>query len=192
MVNKMMAIFNGVARLSAWLVLVLAVSGCLGMPEKVEPVQPFEVQRYMGKWYEIARLDHRFERGLTNITAEYSLRENGGVNVLNRGYAVDKQEWVSAKGKAFFVESENEAYLKVSFFGPFYGSYVVFGLDQAQSPLKPYEYAFVSGPDHSYLWFLARDPVVPESLMARFKQAATDAGFDVDKLIYVAHDSAQH
>src|SRR5690606_33878445 len=127
-------------------VLAMLLGGCLGMPKTVQPVNNFELDRYLGTWYEIARLDHSFERGLTRIQAEYSLRDDSGVRVLNKGYSVEKQAWQEAEGKAYFVESPDQGYLKVSFFGPFYGSYVVFGLDQ-----ENYQYAFVSGPDTTYL-----------------------------------------
>jgi len=158
----------------------LALTGCLGMPEGVTPVKDFELNRYLGKWYEIARLDHSFERGLENVTAEYAMRKDGGVSVLNRGYSPEKNKWKEARGKAYFVKNTNEGYLKVSFFGPFYGSYVVFELDK-----KDYQYAFISGPDTSYLWLLARTPALPQEVMDRFKQRSKELGFDTSKLIYV-------
>ena len=156
------------------------LSGCLGMPESVKPVQGFELDRYLGKWYEVARLDHSFERGMDQVTAEYSLRDDGGVRVLNRGYSVEKNKWSEAEGKAYFVGESDEGYLKVSFFGPFYGSYVVFDMDQ-----ENYQYAFISGPDTSYLWFLSRTPTVDPKLLARFVEQARSLGFDTDQLIYV-------
>ena len=110
------------------------LTGCLGTPEGVRPVEQFELSRYLGKWYEIARLDHSFERGLENVTAEYSLKGDGGVRVLNRGFSVKDDKWKQAEGKAYFVRGEDEGHLKVSFFGPFYGSYVVFDLDKDNSP----------------------------------------------------------
>jgi apolipoprotein D and lipocalin family protein len=88
------------------------------------------LERYLGKWYEIARLDHSFERGLEKVSATYSLRDDGGVRVENRGFSQKKNTWKAAEGKAYFVRDSNEGYLKVSFFGPFYGSYVIFELDQ--------------------------------------------------------------
>ena len=100
------------------------------------------MERYLGKWYEIARLDHSFERGLSRVTAEYSLRDDGGLRVLNRGYAAADGEWSTAEGKAYFVRERDVGYLKVSFFGPFYGSYVIFELDDAD-----YQYAFIAGND---------------------------------------------
>jgi len=156
------------------------LSGCLGMPESVKPVQGFELDRYLGKWYEVARLDHSFERGMDQVTAEYSLRDDGGVRVLNRGYSVEKNKWSEAEGKAYFVGESDEGYLKVSFFGPFYGSYVVFDMDQ-----ENYQYAFISGPDTSYLWFLSRTPTVDPKWRARFVEQARSLGFDTDQLIYV-------
>jgi apolipoprotein D and lipocalin family protein len=134
-------------------------SGCLGMPEAVTPVKEFEIEKYLGKWYEIDRLDHSFERGLECVTAEYSLREDGGVKVVNRGFSVEKKQWREAQGKAFFVNESNEGYLKVSFVGPFYGAYVVFELDRDN-----YHYAFVTGPNKSYLWLLSRTQTVESDL----------------------------
>jgi len=158
----------------------LIISGCLGMPENVSPVKDFELDRYLGKWYEIARLDHSFERGLENITADYSLREDGGVNVKNRGFSPVDNEWSEANGKAYFVNSAEEGYLKVSFFGPFYGSYIVFELDK-----EDYQYAFVSGPDLSYLWLLSRTPLASREVITDFIEKSKALGFDTGKLILV-------
>ena len=158
----------------------LFLSGCLGMPESVTPVKEFELDRYLGKWYEIARLDHPFERGLEQVTAEYSLREGGGVLVKNRGFSMEKNKWSETEGKAFFVGKSSEGYLKVSFFGPFYGSYVVFELDKDN-----YQYAFVSGPNTSYLWLLSRTPTVEADFLSQFIEKANKLGFETDKLIYV-------
>ena len=160
------------------------LSACVGMPEKVSPVQDFELERYLGKWYEIARLDHSFERGLSQVTAEYSLRDDGGVTVLNRGYSMQKGEWKNATGKAYFVENPQTGYLKVSFFGPFYGSYIIFELDQAG-----YQYAFVSGPNNSYLWLLARTPRLDQEIIDRFVSLSKEAGFETSDLIFVEHDN---
>jgi apolipoprotein D and lipocalin family protein len=164
------------------LATTLLLAGCLGMPEQVSPVSGFELDRYLGKWYEIARLDHSFEEGLSRVTAEYSLREDGGVAVLNSGYSADDNEWRQAEGKAFFVEDSTTGYLKVSFFGPFYGSYVIFDLDR-----ENYQYAFVSGPDHDYLWLLARTPDLPTEIVERFIAEAERRGFDSNALIMVEH-----
>jgi len=162
--------------------MALSLKGCLGMPERISPVSPFELDRYLGTWYEVARLDHSFERGLSKVTAHYSLRDDGGVDVLNRGYSEADGQWSEAQGKAYFVEDDETGYLKVSFFGPFYGSYVVFELDKAD-----YQYAFVSGPDTSYLWLLSRQPTVPDALKDRFIDTARQKGFETSELVFVEH-----
>lgn len=164
---------------AVWVLLVVLLTGCTSAPKGIEPVQEFELSKYLGTWYEIARLDHSFERGLSNVTAEYSLREDGGVRVINRGYSAEEGEWEQAEGKAYFVEDSDTGHLKVSFFGPFYGAYVVFNLDE------DYQQSFVSGPDRSYLWFLSRTPTVSEADKQRFIQAARAKGFDTDELIFV-------
>ncbi|QTH63914.1 lipocalin family protein [Psychrosphaera ytuae] len=162
--------------------IAFLLTACTGVPDKVTPVNNFDLNRYLGTWYEVARLDHSFERGLSQITATYSLKDDGGVRVLNKGYDVEEKEWREAEGKAYFVDASDVGHLKVSFFGPFYGSYVVFELDQEE-----YQYAFVSGPDTSYLWFLSRTPEVSPELMNKFKTLAKEKGFDTSKLIFVEH-----
>jgi len=167
-------------RLSA--VLVLFITGCVGIPDNVKPVGDFDAGRYLGKWYEIARLDHRFERGLSRVTADYSLRDDGGIRVVNRGYSAADDKWKEVEGKAYFVGRRDVGYLKVSFFGPFYGSYVVVDLDQAN-----YRHALVCGPDKSYLWILAREPRLDDSVKASLTAKAAALGFDTGKLIFVEH-----
>lgn len=166
-------------RLNLMVVLLLFISACTTVPEGIDPVESFEVERYLGKWYEIARLDHGFERGLSQVTAEYTLRDDGGIRVINRGYSAADDKWEQAEGKAYFVEDKNTAHLKVSFFGPFYGSYIVFELD------PQYQYAFISGPSRDYLWLLARQPQVSDKLKSEFIAAAKAKGFAVDELIFV-------
>ena len=164
------------------LLLTLLFTGCVGMPENVKPVDNFNVHSYLGKWYEIARLDHSFERGLTRVTAEYALREDGGLKVTNRGYSAAENRWKEAVGKAYFVEEPSKGYLKVSFFGPFYGSYVIIDLDQ------DYRYSLVCGPDRSYLWILSRTPEMQAEVKERLIGKAAALGFDTSSLIYVTHD----
>jgi len=162
------------------IILVLFLSGCVGIPTNVKPIDNFKLEKYLGKWYEIARLDHSFERGLTRVTAEYSLRDDGGVRVLNRGFSAKENRWKEAEGKAYFVRGSDEGYLKVSFFGPFYGSYIVFGLDH-----ENYQYSLVCGPDNSYLWILARAPELDQEIKNRLLEKAGASGFDISKLIFV-------
>jgi len=161
------------------------LAACTGLPEGVQPVQPFDANRYLGTWYEIARLDHSFERGLEQVSAQYSLREDGGIRVLNKGYSVEEGKWQEAEGKAYPMGTANEGYLKVSFFGPFYGAYGIFELDQ-----QDYQYAFVSGYSTDYLWLLARTPQVSPQLIERFKAEAARRGFATDQLIFVRQESA--
>jgi len=168
-----------------WILFITCVfiSGCTGLPKNVEPVTGFDADRYLGTWYEIARLDHRFERGLSNVTATYSTRKDGGLVVKNRGYSEKKGEWKEALGKAYFVGDKTTGHLKVSFFGPFYGSYAVFELDKDN-----YQHAFVSGNTTKYLWLLSRTPQVSDELLEAFKTRANSLGFDDTKLIMVNHE----
>lgn len=159
---------------------LMMLSGCLGMPKGVEPVSGFELNRYLGKWYEVARLNHSFEEGLSKVSAEYSINEDGSVKVINRGYSKEDQKWNEAEGKAKFIDTEDQGYLKVSFFGPFYGSYVVFELDK-----ENYQYAFVSGPDLDYLWLLSRTKEVDQDVIERFVSTAQSLGFKTNELIFV-------
>jgi apolipoprotein D and lipocalin family protein len=152
----------------------------VSLPDGVQPVQDFELERYLGTWYEIARLDHSFERGLSRVTADYSMRDDGGVRVINRGFSAADGAWNEAEGKAYFVESADVGFLKVSFFGPFYGAYAVFELDH-----EGYQYAFVSGWNTSYLWLLARTPTVSDEVMDHFMRRAAELGFETDALILV-------
>jgi apolipoprotein D and lipocalin family protein len=163
----------------AW---IFFLTGCVGIPDNVKPVDDFRLEKYLGKWYEIARLDHSFERGLTRVTAEYSLRDDGGIRVLNRGYSEKDKEWKEAEGKAYFVQRTDQGYLKVSFFGPFFGSYIVFELDH-----ENYRYALVSGPEKSYFWILARSPEIEKNLRDTLIAKAAARGFDTSKLIFVEH-----
>ena len=162
------------------LALCAVLLGCsYGTPAKVKPVTGFERSQYLGTWYEIARLDHSFERGLEQVTANYALRDDGGVKVTNRGFDTRKKAWKEAVGKAYFVGQPDTGHLKVSFFGPFYGSYVVFELGEG------YDYAFVSGSNTGYLWLLARTPTISEALKTRFIKEAEKRGFDPQALIFV-------
>ena len=164
------------------MISALLLGGCLGMPDSVKPVSDFELNNYLGKWYEIARLDHSFERGLSHVTAEYSIKSDGGVLVINRGFSEADNEWQEAEGKAYFVNTNNEGYLKVSFFGPFYGSYVVFELDH-----ENYQYAFVSGPNTDYLWLLSRTASVEPEVIKKFIDMSKELGFKTEDIIYVSH-----
>ena len=162
--------------------ILCCLAACVKVPEGTEPINGFELNRYLGKWYEIARLDHSFERGLIKVTADYSLRDDGGIKVINRGFNPDKNEWEEATGKAYFADKPDVGQLKVSFFGPFYGAYNILELDKSA-----YLYALVAGPDRSYLWILARSPELEQTIIDQLVQKAKLLGFPTDELIYVKH-----
>ncbi|MGB1289790.1 MAG: lipocalin family protein [Porticoccaceae bacterium] len=164
-----------------WIAVCYFLSGCLAVPDGIEPVDNFELNRYLGDWYEIARLDHSFECGLEAVKAEYSLRDDGGIRVINSGRDSKSQVAQQAEGRAYFVEEPNLGHLKVSFFGPFFGSYVIFELDEN------YQYAFIAGNSRDYLWLLARTPEVSEELIDQFISRASQLGFDTSQLIFVSH-----
>jgi len=145
----------------------------------VTVVDDFNAQRYLGRWYEIARFDHSFERGLEKVTATYSTMEDGGIQVINRGYNPERGMWQQSIGKAYFTGDPNRAALKVSFFGPFYGGYNIIALD------KDYQYALVCGPDRDYLWILARTPTLPEAVKKQMLDIAARQGFAVEKLLWI-------
>lgn len=165
-------------------VSMLALSSCsTSAPDGVVAVTPFDINRYVGKWYEIARLDHSFERDMTNVSANYRIQDDGSVEVINRGFDTKRKEWRDAVGKAKFTGDSNRASLKVSFFGPFYGGYHVVALDQ-----QAYRWAMVSGPDRDFLWILARDRQLPAEIREQLLTRARELGFDTQKLIWVSQN----
>ncbi len=171
------------------LALACLVSACTGQPEGVATIKSFDANQYLGTWYEIARLDHSFERDLEKVTATYSMRDDGGIKVLNRGFNAKTKKWEEAEGKAYFIDATNPdktntGRLKVSFFGPFYGAYNIIALD------KPYyNYVMVCGPDKSYFWILSRTPQLAYPIKQDLIAKAKELGFATDKLIYVAQSS---
>ena len=163
-------------------VVATIFTSCVGIPDGVTAVQNFNKDKYLGKWYEIARFDFRFERNLDNTTAQYSINPDGSIKVLNQGYNYVKKEWDSAEGKAKFVGSESEARLKVSFFGPFYGGYNVVDIDEN------YQNALIYGNSKKHMWILSRNKTIDEATKKRFIEKAKKDGFDVSKLIWVNHN----
>ncbi|MGR8950920.1 MAG: lipocalin family protein [Gammaproteobacteria bacterium] len=169
--------------MNIFLILAFLLASCTGLPKGLKPVEDFDVNRYTGTWYEIARLDQRFEKGLDNISAQYSLAQDGGIDVINQGRDQETREWKKTKGKAHFIEQPTVGRLKVSFFGPFYGSYNIIALDR-----ENYQYSMVTGRDRSYLWILARTRTLPKATLDTLIDYAKRQGFATDKLIMVEHD----
>ncbi|SFC30675.1 apolipoprotein D and lipocalin family protein [Parapedobacter composti] len=171
-------------RLICWVAVLVIVllSSCANIPENAQPVRNFEVNRYLGKWYEIARLDHKQERNLNNVTAEYGLNGDGTIRVVNSGYNYIKRKHESATGKAKFRDSQGIGALSVSFFGPFYSGYNVIALD------RDYQYALVAGESLKYLWILSRTTAVPDSIRKDYLQKAKQIGYDTSQLIWVEHN----
>ena len=167
------------SKLSVITATLLSVACGVTPPKDVKIVDNFQLPRYLGTWYEIARLDHSFERGLNNVTANYSPRDDGGVKVINRGYNAKKQQWQESIGKAYFIGSPQQASLKVSFFGPFYGGYNVIDLDDE------YQHALIAGPNREYLWILSRTPTIDNQTRDRLVAIAKNYGFPVEQLIWV-------
>jgi apolipoprotein D and lipocalin family protein len=163
------------------LVFLFGMTACSTMPpDGITAVTPFDVTRYAGKWYEIARMDHSFERGLSDVSAEYRLQPDGSVEVINRGFDGERQGWKQAVGKALFTGDPQRASLKVSFFGPFYGGYHVVALD------PQYRWSLVVGPDLAYVWILARDKQLAPEVRAQLLDQAAKLGIAVDRLIWVS------
>ncbi|HNY30885.1 MAG TPA: lipocalin family protein [Fibrobacteria bacterium] len=160
----------------------LSMFGCAGASPSFPGVRGFQKERYLGRWFEIARLDFRFERDLDNTTAQYSLRDDGTIAVLNQGYNTKSSKWQKATAKARFRGADTVGELEVSFFGPFYSQYNVLALDSA------YQYALVAGKDNGYLWILSRTNDLPAEVRHRYLEIAHRSAFDTGKLIWVKHD----
>ncbi|MBC6113123.1 lipocalin family protein [Pedobacter fastidiosus] len=155
---------------------------CVSIPKGAKAVKPFKKDKYLGKWYEIARMDFKFEKNLNNVTATYSLKDDGSIKVDNRGYNYVKKEWKQSVGKAKFVKDEDEARLKVSFFGPFYAGYNVIQID------PDYKYALVAGNNLQYLWILSRTKIIPETIKSVYLDTARKLGYETGDLVWTTHN----
>ena len=162
--------------------LLLSTASHVAIPRGANAVSPFRKEKFLGKWYEIARMDYKFEKHLNNVTATYSLNENGTIRVDNRGYDYKNHEWKESIGKAKFVKTEDLGRLKVSFFGPFYAGYNVIAID------KDYQYALVAGHNLNYLWILSREKTIPGFIKEAYLATARSIGYNTDQLIWTEHD----
>ncbi|MDP9960806.1 lipocalin family protein [Chryseobacterium lathyri] len=162
--------------------LIIYRSCSAGTPKGAVAVNNFDAKKYLGRWYEVARFDYRFEKNMDNVTAEYSENPNGSIRVVNKGYDYVKKEWKESVGEAQFVKNKTEARLKVSFFKPVWAGYNVIDIDE------DYQYALVAGSSLKYLWILSRTTTIPESMRQRFIEKAKKIGYNTDELIWVKHN----
>lgn len=169
--------------LSLGIICVLTFNSCSTIPKGATAIIPFDKEKYLGKWYEIARMDFKYERHLNNTTAEYSVRDDGKIKVDNKGFNTQTKEWSQAIGKAKFVGEQNVAMLKVAFFGPFYSGYNVIALD------SEYKYALVAGKNLKYLWILSRENTIPENIKQNYLKIAETLGYKTSELLWIEHDN---
>lgn len=169
------------ALLAVGAVTINTISCRASIPKRARAVNPFDVQKYLGKWFEIARLDFKYEKNLRNVTAVYSWNKNGTIRVENRGYDFKKNKWKESIGKAKFVNKKHNGRLKVSFFGPFYAGYNVIAVDD------DYQYALVAGNDLYNMWILSRKPSIPNTIRKSYLKLAEGIGHDITKLIWTKH-----
>ena len=162
---------------------VMLLNACATRPpDNVKPVTSFDIGRYAGRWYEIARTDQRHEKGLVRTQAYYSLNANGSLEVTNRGFNPENNQWEEVVGKARFIGKPTEAALKVSFFGPFYGGYNVVALDPA------YQWALVVGSSVDSMWILSRKPYLSDEVSGMLLAKARALGVDEDKIVWVQQE----
>lgn len=153
------------------------------LPKGAMPVTDFDIEKYLGRWYEIARMDYFWEKKfLTNVYAEYSPNEDGTVDVVNTGYNEKKEEWSSYEGEARFRTENNVAALEVSFFGGAWAGYNVVSIDE------DYQYALVFGRNLDYLWFLSKDKEMPKEIKNKYVEMALEVGYDVSKIHWTPQD----
>lgn len=152
------------------------------MDFETESVTDFELDKYLGTWYEVARMDHSFERGMSHVTATYTLGEDDRVNVLNKGYVKEKSKWKEANGHAKYKGASSTGAFKVTFFWPFYGGYHIVEL------AEDYSYALVAGDSEKYLWILSRTPQISEDVWQLLIGRASELGYTTSDLILVDHE----
>lgn len=165
------------------LILLLASSFTSCMTTKELPtIDWVDINKYTGQWYEIARLPNSFEKGLECVTANYSVKENGKIEVLNKGYSSKKEKYKTAKGTARIPDPAFPGRLKVTFFWPFYGDYYIISLDEN------YKHALVGDPSRQYLWVLSRNREVSEEVYSEMMAIAERNGFDISSIIRINQD----
>ena len=164
--------------------LLLTLAGCASVSSGMQPlktVDSVDVQKYLGRWYEIARFQHGFEKNIVGATAEYSLRPDGRIQVVNSGFKKNLDgRYSEVKAVAWVPDSSKPGALKVKFFNLFTSDYLIFGLDQDK-----YSWALVGGDSRDFLWFLSRTPTVTNDLLEKMKSIAVSQGYDLSGLYLV-------
>ena len=175
--NRKSKVLTNLATIAIAMV-ILGLSSCVSIPQGAKAVKPFDKQKYLGTWYEIARMDFKFERGLEQVSATYSLKDENTIRVDNKGYSTKDQQYKESIGKAKLVGDPLEGRLKVSFFGPFYGGYNVLAVD------PDYRYALVAGNNLDYLWLLSREKTMPQQFKDKYLGIARSLGYRTEKLVW--------
>jgi apolipoprotein D and lipocalin family protein len=169
--------------IAAVLVTLLSI-GCVTNQyagDPLETVDSLDLERYLGQWYEIARYQKGFEKNIIGTTAEYSLRDDGRINVLNSGFKNSLDgKYTSVKAVAWRPDDQVPGALKVKFFGLFTSDYLVFGLDQ-----ENYQWALVGNNERDSLWFLSRTHELSDDTLIKMRTIAADQGYDLSKLYMV-------
>ena len=161
--------------------MVLLFTACSSKNPPLQTVKKFDINRYLGTWYEIGRYEHFFEKNCKNVSANYSILDEQTIKVVNRCTNIVTNEKKEAIGRAYAVDDTNSK-LKVSFFRPFYGDYWVLILDEN------YKYAVVGTPNREYLWILARESKLDEKIKNEILQKLPNLGFDTSKLIWTIQE----
>ncbi|WP_291912002.1 lipocalin family protein [Chitinophaga sp. CB10] len=175
-------LIGGAAAVAAAGVALYLKGRSVSIPRGATAVQPFDLAKYLGKWYEIARKDYRFEKNMSNVTATYSLTPKGEVRVDNRGFDEAAGEWRESAGRAKFVKDKSLGRFMVSFFPFIWAGYNVIEVDD------DYQHALVVGDNLDYIWFLSRTPELPEPVRERFMMRAEELGYGLGSLIWTVHD----
>lgn len=177
---------NFIAKALSGSILLTMLIGCSSntIPQGIEPITGFQAEKYLGTWYEVARINNHFEKNIDQAFANYSLRDDGGMKVVNKGYNTETKQWQESIGKAYFVKSPNIGALKVSFFGPFYGGYNIVKLD------NDYQTVLIAGSSKDYLWILSRTPCISEKTKKAYVEKAKTIGYDVSRLNFDVQTNA--
>lgn len=165
-------------------IIMSTINSCKTTNE-LSTVKEVDINKYLGTWYEIARLPNSFEKDMKCVTATYSLKKNGKIKVLNKGFKITKNKYSSANGTAWTPNLDFPGQLKVSFFWPFSGNYYIIALD------KNYQYALVGDPSRKYLWVLSRTSILNQKTYEMLVKLAKDKGFNTDNLLKISQDCEQ-